>query len=66
MIDYEFLERLIKLNPEVELKALDFENLLELATKGNPKAQYELGEMYYLSENLEQNYEEAFKWLNVF
>lgn len=38
------------------------ENQIKLAKKGMPKAQCDLAEMYYLGKNVEQNYEEAFKW----
>lgn len=38
------------------------ENQIKLAKKGMPKAQCDLAEMYYWGKNVEQNYEEAFKW----
>ena len=40
----------------------DFESFRNLAEQGDAAAQYELGNAYYYSDNVEANYSEALNW----
>ena len=37
-------------------------SLIDKATQGDPKAQFELAKAYYYGNGIQQNYEEAVKW----
>ncbi len=38
------------------------QTLVQKAQKGDAEAQYDLGEAYYQGYNVDQDYQEAFKW----
>lgn len=42
----------------------EIDDLISRVEKGDPEAQFQLGEMYYKGKNVKQNYEQAFYWFD--